>query len=284
MQIRTILLEFGNTRCIRLVGLAFLVIALTSSGTFALDPMGPSTTGLRQGEYDIGIDYSMSTMDIELTQGKFTELLNGSLNDSGEAESFKLKDFEMNKFYVNLGYGIWDYCDIFLRLGGVNTEFGDSIWEAGEEFDSGTNLSFCIGSRATFYEDGDLKIGRLIQLSWANMDGDLKAPQWAEADSVDMDLMEIQFAVGPTYTLAEGISIYGGPFFHFVGGNLEDNFSEASGGGLYTSKYSWEIEETSNFGGYFGIQIDNAEYTFFNLEYQHTSGANAIGLSIIWRF
>jgi len=258
------------------------MVGLTGSNAFALDPMGPTTAGLRQGESEIGIDYIQSTMDIKLTQGEYIESLNGTFKEAGEAVSFELKDFEMNKIYANFGYGIWEGCELFLRLGGVNTEFGDSIWEAGEEFDSNTNFTFCIGSRATFYEIGDLKIGRLIQFSWATMDGDLKAPQWTQPDSVDIDLLEIQIAIGPTYTAPNGTSIYGGPFFHFVDGDLEDKFTDDATG--ITSKYSWDIDETSTFGGYLGTQLHIGENSFLNIEYQHTAGADAFGLSYICRF
>jgi len=278
MRLRTCVSEYKNTRYIRLVALALLVAVLAGSNAFALDPMGPTTAGLRQAESEIGINYTHSTMDIKLTDGKWIESFNGA----GEAVSFELKDFEMNKVYADFGYGIWEGCELFLRLGGVNTEFGDSIWEAGEEFDSNTNFTFCIGSRATFYEIGDLKIGRLIQFSWANMDGDLKAPQWTQADSVDIDLLEVQIAIGPTYTSPNGTSIYGGPFFHFVDGDLEDKFTDDATG--ITSKYSWDIDETSTFGGYLGAQMHIAENTFLNLEYQYTSGADAFGLSYICRF
>jgi hypothetical protein len=280
MQKRKFVLEYGNKKNIRLVPIVLLLISFTGSGAFALDPMGPTTANLRQYESKFGIDYINSTMDIELTDGKWAETINGTFNGAGEAESFELKDFEMSKVYANLSYGIWEGCEVFLRLGGVSTEFDDSIWEAGEEFDSNTNFTFCVGSRATFYDAGDFKIGRLIQVSWANIDGDLKAPQWLEGDDVDIDLLEVHFAIGPTFTAPNGTSIYGGPFLHFVNGDLDDKFTEEG----ITSEYSWDIDETSIFGGYLGAQMYISQNTFFNIEYQHTSGANALGLSLLWRF
>lgn len=286
MQIGTSFLEFKKNKYIWRLGLTFVVISLSCSGAFALDPMGPSTTGLIQGQFELGIDYSSSTMDLELTNGKYSEWNHTTgMPESGEAESFTLNDFETNKIYANLGYGIWEYCDVFLRLGLVNAEFGDSIWEAGEEFDHQTDLTFCIGSRATFYEDGDFKLGRMIQLSWANLDGALKAPQWTEDESSDIELIEIQAAIGPTFTLPNGTLIYGGPFFHFVGGDIEEKFNDIN----YkdediTAKYTWDIEESSVFGGYIGAQVTFDEYTFFNIEYQYTSGADLLGLSLIYRF
>jgi len=283
MDIRKILFEIKNS-CLRRLALVLFIAVLANPNAFALDPMGPSTTEMREGEFEIGIDYSKSTMEIELNNGDWTEWLDNVFTGAGEAQTFKIDDFEMSKIYANIGFGIWDNCELFLRLGTVKTEFGDSIWEAGENFDSDTNISFCIGSRATFYEDGDFKMGRLIQVSWANMDGDLKAPQWADADPIDLDLMEILITVGPTYKFSERASIYGGPFLHFIDGDITDHFSETTEDGNLASEYSWDIDESSNFGGYIGINVEIALNTFVNAEYIYSSGADAVGLSINCRF
>jgi len=281
MQKRTFVLKHGNKNYVQLVTIVFLLISLADSGAFALDPMGPTTAGLRQGQSEIGIDYISSTMDIELNSGKYSNYPSPDKPSAGEAESFKLKDFETNKIYANFSYGIWEGFELYLRLGGVSTEFGDSIWEAGEKFDGDTSFSFCLGSRATFYEIGDLKIGRLIQLSWANLDGDLKAPQWPQPDSVNIDLLEVQFAIGATYTAPNGTSIYGGPFLHFVDGEIEDKFTLEPG---VNPEFTWDIDESSTFGGYLGTQLYIAENTFLNVEYQRTSSADAFGLSFLCRF
>jgi len=283
MRTKKIVSEYKNTRLIRLITLLLSVICLTGSNAFALDPMGPTTSCLRHGQSEIGLEYINSTMDLELSQGKWVETFNGTFNDAGEAVSFDLKDFETSKIYATFGYGIWEGCDVYLRLGGVNTEFGDSIWETGEKFDSNTNYSVSLGSRATFYQIGELDIGRLIQLSWCNIDGDLKVPlaAYPQPDEVDIELMEVHFAVGATYVAPNGTSIYGGPFIHYVTGDLEDEFTDTSG---LTSKYSWDIGETSTFGGYFGTQLYISERSYLNIEYQRTGGADAFGLSFLCRF
>ena len=283
MQKRTFVLKHGNKKYIQLVTIVLLLISLADSGAFALDPIGPTTAGLRQGESEIGIDYISSTMDLELNGGQYSGELPTPEHPepSGEAESFKLKDFETNKIYATFGYGIWEGCELYLRLGGVSTEFGDSIWEAGEKFDSDTSFSFCLGSRATFYEIGDLKLGRLIQLSWASLEGDLQVPQWSQPDAVNIDLVEVQFAIGATYTAPNGTSIYGGPFLHFVDGEIEDTFIRAPG---ITPEYTWDIDESSKFGGYLGTQLYISERSYLNIEYQRTGGADAFGLSFLCRF
>ena len=71
MQKRTFVLKYENKKYIQLVTIAFFLISLVNSGAFALDPMGPTTAGLRQGQSEIGIDYISSTMDLDLSGGQY---------------------------------------------------------------------------------------------------------------------------------------------------------------------------------------------------------------------
>ncbi len=281
MKRETFLSKAGNIRSIWLLGFVLLV---GRSAAFALDPMGPPTAGLRQGQLKEGIEYSYGTMDLKLNEGTWIEHLDGVFYDSGNANSLTLKNFKTNKAYFNLGYGIIDGLDAFLRLGATTVTFGDSIWEDAEKFDNNADFTVGCGIKATFYENDKLKLGGLFQANWAEFDGRLSAAHWAAADLVEMSITEIQVAVGPTYKLAEHISIYGGPFFHFVIGDLDDEFSQVSEGGLLTSKYSWDVDESSNFGGYIGAQVDIAENLSFNIEYQQTASADALSAGLIWRF
>ena len=265
---------------------ALVTVGLYASEVFALDPMGPPTAGLKQGQLKIGIDYSYSTTDLELSEGQWIEYLDGLFYDSGEAVSFTLKDFKVNKGYANLGYGIADNCEAFLRLGGADAEFGDSLWEDNEKFDSDADLAIGGGIKATFFEEYNLKLGGLFQANWAEFDGKLIAPHWAAPDLVGIDMTEVQIAVGATYICTDLLSIYGGPFLHFVQGDLEDIYSEVDVGGvsLLTSEYMWDINEESIFGGYMGVSLELVEECSFNIEIQHTGKAAAFGTSLIWRF
>ena len=281
MKKERFLSKAGNTRNIWLLG---FVLMVGHSAAFALDPMGPPTASLKQGQLKEGVESSYSTMDFKLNEGRWIEHLDGVFFDSGKATSLTLKNFKTNKAYFNLGYGVTDDLDAFLRLGVTTATFGDSIWEDAEKFDSHADFTVGCGVKATFYEDDNLKLGGLFQASWAEFDGQLNAAHWAAADFVEMSVAEIQVAVGPTYKLDDRISIYGGPFLHFIVGDLDDEFSEASGGGLLTSKYSWNVDESSIFGGYIGARVEIAENSSFNIEYQHTAGADALAVGLVWRF
>ncbi|MHC4556968.1 MAG: hypothetical protein ACYTFW_07225 [Planctomycetota bacterium] len=269
-----------------LLGFAIMMVSLSGSTAFALDPMGPPAAGLKQGQVKAGVDYAYSKMDLELSEGTWIEFLDGAYFDSGEATSFTLKDFKVNRIYANLGYGAADNCELFLRLGGTGAEFDDSIWQDGEDFETDTDFTIGGGVKVTFLEAGDLKLGGLFQVNGAEFDGKLDAPHWSASDFVEVDLVEAQIAVGATYTWADRISVYGGPFLHFVSGDLDDTFSEvdAGSGGLLTSEYYWEVNEDSVFGGYIGAQLEFTENCSFNIEYQHTSAADAFGASLMFRF
>lgn len=281
MKVETFVSKTGNSGSICFVT---LVLMVCGSSAFALDPMGPPIAGLRQGQLKEAVEYSYSTMDLELNAGKWIERLDGVFFDSGKADSLTLKKFKTNKVYFNLGYGITDNMNAFLRLGAAVGRFGDSIWEDAEKFDSNTEFAIGCGIKATFYEKDNLKLGGLFQATWSEFDGRLKAPHWSAADFTEINITEIQVAAGPTYRLAEGVSIYGGPFFHFISGGLDDQFSQASGGGLLTSRYSWDLEERSTFGGYVGAQVELDENSSINIEYQHTADADALSVGLIWRF
>ncbi len=270
----------------RLSVLALVMVGLGGSAAFALDPMGPPAAGLKQGQFRTGADYSYSTMDLQLKEGEWVEYLDGAFFNSGEGVSLKLKDFKAKKAYINLGYGIAENWEAFLRLGGTNARFGDSIWEDDEKFDGNADFAIGGGAKATFYQEGNLMLGGLFQASWATFDGQLKAAHWAAADFVEIDITEIQIAVGPTYKLTDGVWIYAGPFLHFIDGHLDDTFVQVDEGtgGLLASKYSWNVEEDSIFGGYIGAHVELTENCLFNVEYQRTAAADALAASFILMF
>jgi hypothetical protein len=268
---------------------AFAVVCSIAPTAWALDQMGPPVAGLEQGQFKVGVDFSYGEMDLEADDGEWVEFLDGFFFDAGEATSFTLKDFEATKTFANFGYGFADNVEGFFRVGGTRGEFDDSVWEDSEEFESGSNLVVGGGIKATFFEQDGLKLGAIIQASYAEYQGELDASHWAAPDFVELDLTEVQLALGASYTWADRFSIYGGPFFHFVSGDLYDNvtelFVDAFGvPGILNSEYTWEVDEDSSFGGYIGAQLEIGEGCAVNVEYQKTGAADAFGASILWKF
>ena len=270
------------------LGFAIAIICISSPAVFALSPMGPPASYLKQNDFKIGADFSHSEIDLEFNDGEYVEYLDGWFDAAGRETDLKLKNLKINTVYVNLGYGVTDYFEVFLRLGGANAKFsGYNFWTPGEEFESNTDFTIGGGFKATFYDEGKLKIGGLIQAGWSELDGAIRPKDWPVADdTVQFDLTQIQIAVGPSYELTDRVLIYGGPFLHLVRGDWEDVYNQVDGGtgGLLTTKLSWNVEEDASFGAYIGTQMEMTENSSFMIEYQHTSGANAVGANIAVKF
>jgi len=300
------------------------VLVICVSVTVALEPMGPACSQLTAGQFSAGAEYSCSRMDVKLTDGKgnWQGFTNGSLEafNSGKMSSTTIENLNLPKVYANLGYGITDNWQISVRLGAAQADFnykngarplfpvpvtggGGVLFDHGQKADGDSGFSIGIDTKATFYEKGKLKIGGLFQISWSQSDGKRSGlhpagggvngfPEPAEgipwSHSVDTSITEIQFAMGPTYRLDQRVSIYGGPFFHFIDGNVDGKYSEsgeAFGSTLdYRAKYRYDIDENSFFGGYVGLQFEVFRNGLFNIEYQHTAFADALGMQLIWRF
>lgn len=283
MKIRTTSEKPKNIRRNLLLGFVLMIVCLGGSSAFALDPIGPPVAGLLKGQYEGKFDYSHSTMDIKLTEGKGIAYLNGEFQGSWQEPSVTLKDFEIDKLYAGLGYGFSMNCEAFLRMGATSSEFGDSLWEAGEDFDGSTDFTISCGIKATLYERDNLKIGGLLQANWAKLDGKLEVPTVIANDFAEIELAEMQIALGAIHTWTERVSIYGGPFVHFTYGDFDYTFSRAEGG-FQTVEYSWDINEGPTFGGYLGARIELTETSSFDIEYQHTADSNAFGISLMWRY
>ena len=87
-------------------------------------------------------------------------MLNEDESGSGKADSFKIKNLKMNKTYANLGYGLADNLEAFVRLGGADAKYKD---EYGDTYKGDTGFAYGFGTKATLYEEGDLKLGGYAQ-------------------------------------------------------------------------------------------------------------------------
>lgn len=259
------------------LALVCTVFLMTASTSFALDQMVPPAAGLIKGQFSAGVDYAYSETDLKFNEGNYS--------GGGILTSFKSRDFIMNKIYANLGYGITNKLEAFLRLGTAEIAFKNNN---NDRYNGDNKFAIGFGAKTTFCEKGKLKFGGLFQASWAS--SDTTAPvNWSSyqigdmwSDTAHINIREFQFAVGPTYKLRDKVSIYGGPFFHIVDGDVKGKWHNLVNGS-YIGDERYDIDETSTFGAYVGTQVDLTHNTSFNVEYQHTAAANALGMSMIWR-
>lgn len=223
--------------------------------TFGLSPMGPPKAGLEKGQYSVGLNISHSEMDLEV---------------SGYGESWT-EDVETNMLFANIGYGLAEKCEGFVRLGIATVE--------AEDFDGDGEFAYGFGAKLTFTEKDGVSWGGIFQIGWFEgedtVTGFIPGIGVVTADQ-DIDAYEIQIAVGPTYE-AENVRIYGGPFLHILDGDYD---ADISGIG----SFSFDIEQESVFGGYVGAQFDVAENSCANIEVQFTGDAWAISGGIGFGF
>jgi len=298
------------------LGLMLIVIGLCGSGTLATT-MGPPAAGLEAGKYGVGLDYSNSEIGIDVDSERTSLTLQAvylndvrqpNLDKEFQVDPEKLKfeeKFESDMIFANLGYGVSDKLEVFLRLGMADFDAND--------MDGSSEFAYGLGARATFYEEGNLKLGALLQMTWAKADGDFYEQKRivvkdafgndeinetvGTTSTWEIDYYQLKFAVGPTYKLTEDFSIYGGPFYHLVSGDYD---MERSGEKIevepltppntqitdttYSEERSGDIEEQSNFGAYIGAQVDLARNLPLCIEYQFTGDADVLGASLVYRY
>ena len=223
-----------------------IILVLMCSQAFGLTLMGPPMAELEQGQNGLGLNLSYSEMDIEESALGLTDTL---------------KDVESFSYLVNLGYGVTDNWDFFVRLGLTDIEYDDI------DFDGSSEFAYGFGTKATFIQQDSVVWGGLIQILWLESDDDILGID------VEIDYYEIQIAFGPTYEV-NGTSIYGGPFLHFIDGDIDY--------GILGIKS--DIEQESEFGGYIGLNAELAENTNWQIELQFTGDAYAICTGIGWKF
>ena len=236
--------------------LVMAIMVLCAAGqALALTPLGPPRAGLKRGQRDLGFVFANSEMDLEV---------------SGYGLSYTATDIDWKTYLAKLGYGLSDECEIYSLLGFTKCSTDD--------FNGSTEFAWGFGSKFTLAKNDSVSWGGLFQL--CSMSSEDSATTEVPIDgytsaSVDVQMFDIQIAFGPTYK-QEAFSIYGGPFLHFVDGDLD---IKANG-----DSASVDIEQKSEFGGYIGAQFDLAETSSLFVEYQMTGDASAIAGGFVWRF
>jgi len=236
--------------------LLMAIMVLCAAGqAFALSPLGPPRAGLKKGQQSLGFLFARSEMDLDV---------------SGYGLSEELSDTESTLYLMKAGHGLSDDCEIYSLLG-----FADI---SSEDFNGSSELAWGFGAKFTVAENDSVTWGGLFQMVSLSSEGsvsdDVPGYGWQTMD-IEAQIFDIQIAFGPTFD-QEGFSLYGGPFLHFVDGDIE-----ASALGV---TIDLDIEQKSEFGGYVGAQFDLAESSSLFIEYQMTGDAKAISGGLEWRF
>lgn len=281
---------------IALLAVVLIIVGTCSSVVSALPSMGPPRASVGQDQWAAGLGYSYSQMDLEAF-GKAREDPDGGGWLPASYAKHRIEDLTSSIILGRLDYGVSESMDVFLYLGASDAQ--DDMTEdratgaQGNEYsglDCSYGFAWGLGARATFWQDGDVTWGGLLQVLWENPgEGDISLrptdgdPSRLTGDA-DLDLWEIQIAAGPTVQL-EGFSIYGGPFLHFVRGDLEVNISGTdSFSAINRVELSQDVRQESEFGFYAGLQGEADAETSWYAEYRITGDAWGIGIGAVRRF
>ena len=213
------------------------IVAVCVESAWPLSYMGPSTSQMMPNRYKLGMDYSIAQTSADLS-----------------GNGIDIDDLETDLCLARLDYGIQEKVDFCGRLGFAEIE------------DLGNELAWGVGIKSTVMESEDLNWGGLVQITSTA----------GSVSTLKLDMLEIQLAVAPVWKVNETVSLYGGPFLHWISGEMERL--------QLGQKLSFDIEQASLWGAYVGIASWVTNQGELRLEYQKTADADALGVGVLWRF
>jgi hypothetical protein len=274
---------------IALFAVAFMIVGISGSAVLALSPMGPPKALLGQDQWSLGIEYANETMDLE-SFGTDKNIDDGFITT--RKGKHNINDLKSNIVLGRVSYGISDNWDAFLRLGVADAQgdieqtFTNAPPFEYRGFDGSYGFAWGFGTKVTIWEDEDVSWGGLLQMTWVEP-GDSSISLNGDSNysgNAEIKFCEVQLAIGPTWQMDDNLSIYGGPFLHFVNGDLDFSGETLDLGDRIGMEASGDIEEKSQFGGYIGASLDAKERTSFFLECQFTGDAWGIGIGAARKF
>jgi opacity protein-like surface antigen len=254
--------------------------------------MGPPKALLGQDRWEAGIEYGYQNMDLEAF-GKVRDIQVDPEFVTVRKDKHNINNLKSNIIMGRVGYGINDNWDAFVRLGVVDAK--DDIERIYTDnappdkytgFDGNFGLAWGLGTRATFWQDEKLSWGGLFQITWLEPgDSSIRLSGDPEfSGKAEIGIREVQIAAGPTWRLMDSFCLYGGPFLHYVDGDLDLSGRTVDMGDELRVEASGDIEEKSQFGGYVGAQLDVDVNTSCFIECQLTGDAWGIGIGAARRF
>jgi hypothetical protein len=264
---------------------------MCGGNVLAVGFLGPPTAELNKGQSSGGFDYSYSKQDMDTSDTKWVWYVDGAFDESGTTK-VKIEDVTRNLYYANLGYGIDDAWQVYVKLG---------IADVKEELYPGADLDYCEdgrvglnfdndfawgwGTKYTFAEKESVDWGVALQMNWLDA-------SWSQTDSdatetwketVDLSDFDLLLAVGPTIDMG-CCKVYGGPFYYYLSGDADATHKTvATTGTFWSGKASGDLEADSNFGGHIGAQLDLAQNWNMAVEFSFIDGWG-LGAGIVRRF
>jgi hypothetical protein len=258
---------------------AMVAAVMIAPAAMALDPLGPPAASIGAGQWDVGVDYIYSSQNLDFKNGED----NGS-PASPEERSGTIKHVKLQKGFATFGYGLTNELDVYGRIGAaqIRTDLPENFMWYEQGFSSSTMPAYGAGTRVTFYDDGLLKLGALGQVTWTDNLSDESTIDLT-TQKTTFNIVEGEVAVGPAYKLTDAVTVYGGPFFYWLSGNVNVNDTFLIEG-LTPGRATADLEQPTWFGGYIGAQAALSWNVSANIEYQHTAFADAVGANVKIKF
>jgi hypothetical protein len=239
-----------------------LLVLSVGISALAFDPLGPPTAGLKRGQSGIAAEYAYSRSDVEIS----------SRNVGGITKRLK-----SDMFLARPAYGVTDNWELYALLGAAGNKMG--------KMDFGYGFAYGFGTKYTFAKNETLSWGVLFEAGWKAGDAsgtmdltELTDWEYFEEDyDAELSYNEIMIAIGPTWEIAEGLRIYGGPFFYKLNGDIDMDIE------FWEESISFDLEEKSRSGGYFGAEWDICPNTSWYGEIQLTGDMWDFGTGICWK-
>ncbi|MBN2589698.1 MAG: hypothetical protein JXA96_07540 [Sedimentisphaerales bacterium] len=259
---------------------------------FGLSLIGPPRSLLQPEQSAFAVELSYNEMDLE-SFGERTEIHISPYSSDIQYRKYNIENMKSIIPSLRLDTNVNEDWDIFLRLGVTDAACDITEEQAGgtagrklKDFDGGFGLSWGVGTRTTFYEQDNTTWGATFQANWSNP-GDSDITDESDANfkgTAELNYWEVQLAIGPTVEF-ENIRVYGGPFLHFVNGDLELSGSTLDPSPVVmTIDASPEIKEKSQIGGFLGAQWNLGNKSTLITETQFTGDALGIGISLTWKY
>lgn len=221
--------------------------------------------------------YSQSEIDI------ITDDETGDFTD----EEIEVRDIDLDKYCFDLGLGFDKGTALFFRIGSAKAEPERKLNESnfgGYIGSSDDSLVLGGGVKVTLYEEESFKWGLSAQFTGAKYDFKKTDFNVNDVNYFDFEtkgtFYETMISTGPTLIVNDYVSVYGGPFLHFIRGEIEaDTIKET----VQTSAET-KIKEDSIIGGFVGAEFTFGDNLSFNIEGQRTNSASGFAASLAFKF
>lgn len=253
---------------------SFIIVLSIADLAYPFDPVGVPGGWLAEGQGKIALEYSHSKLDIHADSS--TEL--------GYAAAY-IRDIDIDQYTSNFGMGLTRDIEIFIRTGIIqadpdNSNNDDNV--GGDIGKSKDSFSFGGGLKFNIYRGDKFSWGLTAQTSWLNIDFGGRYFKGAGTETkTKIKVFNTQIATGPAYKLNDSLTIYGGPFFHFITGDVE---MKDTVGGTTTTYEDSILEQDSIIGGFVGGQWEFYKQTLLNIECLFADSGYGIAGGIIWKF